>query len=77
MARKTYPVADLIDHANRVIDHAKTMDERRAVAHLLESVLHETGNYKGFRYLSSELNDDGRLRDGYDDTNRYYYGGNR
>lgn len=73
MARKTFPVDALTHIANRMIARAKTPDERRALASLLAEVLHETGNYKGFRYDQSEISDDGKLRDGHDDTRRHYH----
>lgn len=84
MARKTIPVADLVDRVNtrlatpdstlRLADLTPEQAFRLGMASLLDSVLHETGNYKGFGYQVSELVE-GQLRPGYDDTRRRYTGG--
>lgn len=51
--RKTVEVAKVLSMANAFMansgDHEDV--ERRGVASLLESVLHETGNYHGFCYV--------------------------
>ena len=81
MARKTIEVAkvkDLINGmlANSTDDH---VEGRRALALALESVLLETDNYHGFRYLASEYLPAAEqtytqvLRDGYDDSRRRYF----
>lgn len=72
-ARKTINVEAVKDRCNTMIDVQTSPDARRAAAMLCESVLLATGNYKGFKYLSSELKEDGSLIDGYDDTRRYYF----
>lgn len=74
MARKTIDVSAVKDRANTMLYVQSTPDARRAVAVLLESVLMATGNYKGFKYHDTEWDETaGKLRDGYDDTRRYYY----
>lgn len=52
--RKTIDILMLRDMANDYIRNVKDdmVKEREGVAALLESALHETGNYKGFRYLT-------------------------
>ena len=82
MSRKTYPVASLVSDANTMLAApGSTRDGRIAIAILVERVLMDTGNYKGFQYLASEFlpaaeqTDTNVLRDGYDDTRRRYFGG--
>jgi hypothetical protein len=76
MARKTVSVEYVKERANTFL---ATSDDsmagmRRGMAALLESVLFETGNYKGFRYLSTEWDESTEtLREGYDDTRREYH----
>lgn len=72
-ARKTIRVEAVKDRVNTMLEVQTSPDARRAVALLLESVLLATDNYRGFKYQSSEINEDGTLRDGYDDTRRRYY----
>jgi hypothetical protein len=49
--RKTYSVNDLTMKVNGYIKAATiSTDEKRALCILIESVLHETGNYQGFSY---------------------------
>lgn len=80
MARKTYEVEKLKGLVNRRLDALTTSPEvRRELALLLETVLHETGNYQGFGYLPSERAEHPpfhprttHLRPGYDDTRRSY-----
>jgi hypothetical protein len=76
MARKTIPVADLVDKVNAMIAYsaeycpASAQDDRYALGTLLESVLYDTGNYKGFRFLA----DPDEVRAGnYDNSARKYY----
>jgi hypothetical protein len=80
MARKTITVQEVKDRANTMLEFQSTSEARQAVAVLLESVLHATGNYRGFRYLPSEYNEPQEflrtglvLREDYDDTRRYYF----
>ena len=51
--RKTYPVEALVEMVNRICKDSApdAKDVRQGAMHVLESVLHQTGNYKGFRYL--------------------------
>lgn len=81
MPRKTVDVASVVSIANRVLAaEGSTPEERRAVAHMVEQVLHGTGNYRGFRYLASEYAAEGEpwaegttyLRVGFDNTRREY-----
>ena len=53
MARKTYDVGALIDLVNSICkdSDASAWDVRQGAMHVLEAVLHQTGNYNGFRYL--------------------------
>lgn len=89
MARKTHDVASLVETANRLLalpaEHGREEDLtpqfRQGVIQMVEHVLHATGNYRGFRYLSSELTTADQphepnttyLRIGYDGTRRAYY----
>lgn len=43
--------------------------ERRVTAHLLECVLFETGNYRGFRYVDPKH----AVEPGSDDSLRHYF----
>ena len=53
MARKNYPVKSLIADVNRICKDSDpaAIDMRCGAINVLEHVLHETGNYRGFRYL--------------------------
>ena len=52
MARKTFKVEDLKARVNGCIrDTQYTNAEKSVMCMLLENVLHETGNYKGYQYL--------------------------
>jgi hypothetical protein len=52
MARKTIEVGKVLRIANTFLAAKNTRpDEREGVAALLETMLFETGNYQGFRYL--------------------------
>ncbi|MCX6783340.1 MAG: hypothetical protein NTZ20_05150 [Candidatus Levybacteria bacterium] len=52
MSRKTVTVAGLVDYANSVLrSNSGNEFYRRGVMRMIEPMLHETGNYKGFRYL--------------------------
>ena len=49
---------------------------RAGMAHLLEAVLHETGNYRGFGYLAAPVDwrdPTGRHAGPRDETRRWYY----
>lgn len=66
--RQTIKVNDLRIMVNGMI--ADSVDEvkegRVALSVLLEKVLHETGNYRGFRYADGNLGET-------DDTRRVYF----
>jgi hypothetical protein len=51
--RKTIPVSELIDMVNYMCKNSQSdrSEVRQGAMNVLESVLHSTGNYKGFRYL--------------------------
>lgn len=88
MARKTFAIRPLIDQANHLLSlpdaHGTTRDLnadfRWGVIAMVERVLFDSGNYSGFRYLSSELvgadephvPNTTYLRIGYDETRRAY-----
>lgn len=54
--RKTFNVQDFKDHINRQLttDDYFNRDHRQGLLNTLETVLHQTGNYHGFRYLTKE-----------------------
>lgn len=53
MARKTYDVEALVALVNGICKDSvpESRDIRQGAMNVLEAVLHQTGNYKGFRYL--------------------------
>lgn len=53
MGRKTFKVEDFKDKVNGILLHTpdRSLEAREQSMALLESVLHETGNYSGFGYL--------------------------
>lgn len=80
MARKTIAVDALRNKVNGYLrdSHDDRTEARIALHVLLESVLMETDNYKGFTYRIDEFETDAagvptRLRDVYDDTRRIYF----
>lgn len=79
MPRKTVNVDWLREKANIYLDADEglnTPEQRQGVASFLELALHQTGNYRGFRFThteNAERTPEGGLIDGtYDDTRRYY-----
>ena len=72
--RKTLQVSKLIDDVNHLLDVSTcTPDVRFGMIAVLEQVLHDTGNYKGYNNVK-----DGVIcnyREQPDDSRRYYYGG--
>lgn len=76
MARKTVNVQAVKELANRTLaSNAAFLDQsyRNGVIGMVEAVLHNTDNYKGFKYLPSEWDESiNGLRVGYDDTRREY-----
>ena len=67
-ARKTISVKRVLDFANNMLANSADdqVQARHAVAGMIEDVLMDTGNYKGFRFLD---------RDG-DQSRRVYYASN-
>lgn len=76
--RSTVNVSYVRDRANSFFRNSddSTPEMRLGMAALLESVLFETDNYKGYVFLDSEWDlsnpDRPQLRDGYDQTRRLY-----
>ena len=55
MARKTINVDELRDKTNEMLAKSTcSPDIRRGMISILEYVLHETGRYSGFRYLTEQ-----------------------
>lgn len=65
MGRKTVDVEFVKTVANRVLsdENPTRASEREGVIILLEAVLSETGNYKGFKYLPCGDRTDGTVRE--------------
>jgi len=62
MARKTFEVEALKEHVNNMLKTNYWSKEQRIGMYLvLENVLHNTGNYNGFRYISNLEVGDGML----------------
>jgi len=73
MSRKTVAIDTLKARVNRDLARESGTDEARlAVAYVLESMLHETGNYRGFRYLEVTVDADGKVQIG-NETRREYF----
>jgi hypothetical protein len=76
MARKTYPVEDLKAFVNNALASVDSLPEGRVAASvILERVLMDTGNYKGFQYVlpgGEQVPIQEFVRD-YDATRRRYY----
>lgn len=81
---KTFKVADLKNKINHRLAHGDDSPEvRLELCGLLESILHDTGNYKGFNYVAwLEGGCDRWHRDGKpehtsrylgDETRRFYF----
>ena len=52
MSRKTVTVASQLQYANEVLrSNFGNQSYRRGIIRMIEPLLNETGNYKGFRYL--------------------------
>lgn len=51
--RKTFDVSELVSVTNNILKNSDSdcIDRRIGAMSVLETVLHSTGNYKGFRYL--------------------------
>ena len=74
MTRKTVSVEDVKRNANRMLRNSdETAKEGRiGVFILLERILFDTGNYKGYKYISPN-NDASNIAGELDDTRRFYY----
>lgn len=76
MPRKTINVADLTHTANNLL-RVSTCEPgiRKGIMNMIEHVLHETGNYRGFRYLMHNEVPAGNHRPGinYDPTTNMPY----
>jgi hypothetical protein len=69
--RKTVAVGTLLHRLNYFLaSDLSTPEEREAMATFVEGVLHDTGNYEGFRYLP---NDHCELDFESDGTRRFYF----
>ena len=53
--RKTVNVADLLEYANYNLEHGKCDVQKAGLRSMIESVLHASGNYKGFSHNYSPL----------------------
>jgi hypothetical protein len=73
-SRKTVPIDTLKQNVNRALTArivGNTPDYRRGLAAVLEDALMQTGQYRGFNYLTD---DEYKLEDGsQDETRRFYY----
>lgn len=55
MSRKTIEVGKILKLANHVLANPNsTPDEREGICSMIETVLFETGNYNGYRYLDTD-----------------------
>jgi len=74
VTRKTVSVEDVKRNANRMLRNSdETAKEGRiGVFILLERILFDTGNYKGYKYISPN-NDASNIAGELDDTRRFYY----
>jgi hypothetical protein len=55
MARKTVPVKVMVREVNRMLRNSKcTADIRMGMCAVLDTLLHETNNYRGFQYLRED-----------------------
>lgn len=60
--RKTIEVKNVLEICNGILKNStQTEDFRSGVMVLLEHILHETENYKGFRYLRKDEVPEGEL----------------
>ncbi len=63
MTRKTISVSKALAFANQTLAAPDTTpDGREAVCELIESILFESGQYAGFRYLEQEMHEDGTVK---------------
>lgn len=70
-ARKTIEVGKVLKMANSFLAAQNTTpDEREAICAMIEGILFETGNYRGYRYLNNEAAMSDPLGAG---SRRYYF----
>jgi len=51
MKRKTVSVKSLVDKANEYLAlDTISQDKKKTISFFIESILHETGNYRGYAY---------------------------
>jgi len=64
IARKTAEVGTLLHRLNYFLANANTTaEEREVMCQFVEGILHDTGNYEGYRYLdTSEIAGNGSRR---------------
>ena len=74
MPRKTIAISDITTRINAMIEASPEdhIQGRQALAVLLETLLMETGNYRGFHYLASATRDADGIR-AIDDSRRCYF----
>lgn len=70
--RTTLDVREIVAHINDCIAHTESREARKAQATLAEHILMRANAYKGFRYLSSEWDENG-LKENYDDSKVFYF----
>jgi hypothetical protein len=81
MSRKTVEVEPIKDWINKILDPKQCPElgpeNRQTAATILSGILHDSGNYKGFRFLDMEFvtDVDGMIVDTVipDETARRYY----
>lgn len=53
--RKTIDVADLLEKANFMLNNSSVnYNAKEGIANMIESVLHQSGAYEGYRYLRTD-----------------------
>lgn len=69
MSRKTVCVEQIKAYANGILaaENDKAADLRLGAILMIEQILHNSGNYKGFKYLDIEGTEIG------DETRRFYF----
>jgi len=55
MGRKTVSVASVLEMANFAMERSNLSQlEKRGIGHIIESILHESGNYNGFSFVNPD-----------------------
>ncbi len=74
MIRKTMTVEKIKEMVNnRLAKSTCTPEARMMAVSILESILHETGNYRGFEYLEGVFNENNELVSKGDESRRRYF----